>query len=129
MKKNSFPDPAHDELVAKLERLILDIEVAMVTTVTPDGSLHSRPMFTLEADAGGELWFLTSDVSAEATDIAEEHAVNVSYADPANGRYVSVTGQASILRDAEKVQELWKPALKRFFPQGPENPHVALLRV
>lgn len=119
-------DPA---AAAKLEALIADIGVAMVTTVTPDGALHSRPMLTLAAEQPGELLFLTSDDSRTAGDLSEEQAVNVSYADVGGDRYVSVSGQARVEDDRDRIGELWQPRLERFFPRGERSPHLRLLRV
>src|SRR4051812_16296179 len=114
---------------AKLQSLVESIDVAMVTTVTPDGTLRSRPMVTREFNDDGELWFFTADDSEKAGDLAAEHGVNVSYADPKEHRYVSVSGNAAIMHDAEKATELWHPMVKPYFPRGLEDPHLALLRV
>jgi general stress protein 26 len=117
------------EATAKLRKLIEEIAVAMVVTVAPEGTLRSRPMLTRPAEDEGELWFYTSDESGAIHDLADEHAVNVSYADPQRDRYVSVTGQASVVTDREKIEELWDPVLTRYFPEGLEEPHLVLLRV
>jgi general stress protein 26 len=114
--------------VARLRELIAEISIAMVTTVTAEGALRSRPMFTQEI-TDGELWFYTSDESGSAHDLAEEHAVNVSYADPIRSYFVSVTGNAEIVRESDKVHDLWGPAVARFFPKGIDDPHLALMRV
>jgi general stress protein 26 len=116
------------QAAARLRELIADISVAMITTVTPDGALRSRPMFTQEIREG-ELWFFMSDQSRSAHDLAEEHAVNVSYADPIRGRFVSVTGLADIVRDRDRMRDFWGPAVARFFPLGVDDPHLTLLRV
>jgi general stress protein 26 len=117
------------EAVAKLRELVKDVQFAMMTTVTPDGALRSRPMATLQVDDDGQLWFFTADDSGKSTDIAEEHAVNISYAEPKDQRYISVSGNATVERSPEKARELWKPVYKAYFPQGLDDPHLALLRV
>jgi general stress protein 26 len=113
----------------KLRHLIEEIDVAMVTTVTQEGALRSRPMVTLELGDDGQLWFFTADDSGKVHDIAAEHAVNISYADSTLQRYVSATGNASIMHDAAKARELWEPRLCRYFPRGLEDPQLALLCV
>jgi general stress protein 26 len=113
----------------KLRDLIDEIEVAMITTVTHDGALHSRPMVTLRADEDGSIWFFTADDSGKAHDLEEEHAVNLSYADPKRRHYVSVSGSASVVHDTDKARELWKPALSAYFPRGLDDPHLALMCV
>jgi general stress protein 26 len=113
----------------KLQELVRDIDIAMVTTVTGDGALRSRPMATAAFDDDGQMWFFTSDDSGKARDLQEEQAVNLSYADPRKHRYVSVTGNASVVHDAAKAEELWKNSLKTYFPRGLKDEHLALLNV
>jgi general stress protein 26 len=114
---------------AKLKELVHDIDIGMMTTVTVDGALRSRPMATRKFEDDGTLWFFTSDDSEKAHDLREEHAVNVSYAEPKHHRYVSVTGNATVVHDREKAKRLWTPAMKAYFPRGLEDPHLALLCV
>ena len=114
---------------AKLKELIHDIDIAMITSVSVEGSLRSRPMVTREFEDDGVLWFFAADNSALAEDLQAEHAVNVSYADPKHHRYVSVTGNGALVHDREKARKLWSSAVKPYFPSGLDDPHLALLRV
>jgi general stress protein 26 len=120
---------ADPEAYAKLQELVRHIDIAMVTTVTVEGTLRSRPMVTRKFEEDGTLWFFTSDDSGKAHDLQEEHGVNVSYADPKHNRYVSVSGNANVLHNREKAKQLWAPALKAWFPRGLDDPHLALLCV
>src|SRR5205823_13361961 len=95
----------------KLQDLVRDIDIAMLTTVTVDGALRSRPMATRDFDDDGMMWFICSDRSEMAADLAGESGVNVSYADPKKQRFVSVTGNASIVHDPEIARKLWIPSL------------------
>lgn len=117
------------EAVARLRELTKKIRTAMVTTVADDGSLHSRPMATHEMEDDGTLWFFTADDSGKAHEVARESHVNIAYADPGKDAYVSVCGSASVVRDREKAKELWTPWVKAYFPQGLDDPQLALLRV
>lgn len=127
MKKTTAS--ADPQAFARLQEIVRDLEIAMITTVTPDGALHSRPMVTLKFDEEGSLWFVTSVDSENAQDLAEEHAVNVSYADVQQHRYVSVTGSASLTHDREKAEKLWRDSLKAYFPAGPDDENLSILQV
>jgi general stress protein 26 len=129
MKHQSTTASRDPAAFAKLQEFVRDIDIAMVTTVTPDGALRSRPMATREFSEAGELWFFTSDDSDKADDLASEHAVNVAYADGKKHRYVSVTGNADLVRDHARAEELWEPRFKTWFARGVDDPHLALLRV
>ena len=113
----------------KLAELINDISVAMVTTVTPDGALRSRPMARTRHSFDGALWFFTADDSGKAIEVAHHDQVNVSFSEPKNERYVSISGGAHVTRDPAKAREMWNPMLKGWFPRGVEDPRLALLKV
>ena len=55
--------------------------------------------------------------------------MNVSYANPEDQRYVSVSGMASTMTDRGKMEELWSPLHKAWFPKGLDDPNIALLRI
>jgi general stress protein 26 len=112
-----------------LVKRIKDIRIAMMTTVRHDGSLRSRPMATQEDPRDGVLWFFTLDDTPKTSEIERERHINLAYAEPDDQRYVSIAGIATIVRDRAKMQELWSPLYKAWFPDGLEDPNLALLRV
>lgn len=128
MKKNSAP--THAESFARLNELISDIHIAMLTTVTADGTLRSRPMATQQIDLiDGVLWFFSSSDSPKNDEILHQRQVNLAYMSVDKQRYVSVSGEAQIVRDKTKTRQLWKPAAKTRFPDGVDDPNLVLLRV
>ena len=119
----------NSDQIEKLGELIGDIKMAMLTTIDEDGSLRSRPMATSKAEFDGDLWFFTRATSTKVNEIDKHVEVNLSYADPGKNSYVSVSGKGETLRDKAKAKELWNPILKAWFPDGLEDPELALLRV
>lgn len=125
----SPPTPSRSGRLARLVELIEDIRVALLTTATRDGALRSRPMVTLRVDPAGDLWFFTQASAAKAEEIRANPHVNVGYAAPDDGRYVSVSGTAALVRDRGKMAELWNPAFAVWFPRGLDDPDLTLLRI
>jgi general stress protein 26 len=80
----------------------------------------------LAIDGEGSLWFFTREVPGE-TDA--EGKVNVAFARPDAATYVSVAGRASLVRDAARAAELWSDRVAAWFPEGPQDPQLVLLRV
>jgi len=113
----------------KLWELIKDVKIAMLTTQDEHGDLHSRPMATQQKLLDGDLWFFTRDSSAKAGEAKRHPQVNLSYANPDDNRYVSVTGSADIVHDKARAKELWNPVYRAWFPQGLDDPDMVLLRV
>ncbi len=117
-----------DEAIKKLKDLVEGIDFCMLTTLD-GGYLRSRPMSTQQFEFDGTLWFFTSDQTHKVDDINADNRVNVSYSDAGSDRYVSVSGRAEINRDRAKIEELWSPVLKAWFPEGIEDPHLCLLKI
>ena len=114
----------------KLRELVKEIDFCMLTTVDETGDLHSRPMSSNgDIDHDGDIWFFTSASSHKVSEIEKLPKVNVSFADPDNQHYISISGNAQLVRDRDKIDELWRPEFKMWFPEGKDDPDVALLRV
>jgi general stress protein 26 len=120
---------SHEEAIQKLGALIKDVKFAMLTPQTAEGHLHSRPMATQQLEFDGVLWFLTSISSTKIDEVQQHHQVNVAYADANDDKYVSVAGTAEIMRDREKLEELWSPFHAAWFPKGKDDPDIALIKV
>src|SRR6185369_2138855 len=102
----------------KLREMIKDIDFCMLTTIDEQGDPHSRPMSSNgDIDPDGDLWFFTNASSHKVSEVEQSPKVNVSFADPDNQRYVSVTGTANLVRDRNKIDELWRPEFKMWFPE------------
>jgi general stress protein 26 len=125
MKKQAQATPE----MTRLAELVDEIRIAMMTTSEPNGMLRSRPLATLQMDADGNLWFFTSISSPKVEEIEGHRQVNLSYADPKDSDFVSISGTAVVLRDRDKMKELWTPWVEPWFPNGLDDPDLALLRV
>lgn len=117
------------ENIRKLAQMIKDIRIAMLTTVEPDGRLRARPMAAQEVAFDGTLWFFTKVTAPKVDEIQHNQRVSISFAAPDQGRYVSITGTAELVRDADRLRALWSPTFRAWFPDGPEDPYLALLKV
>ncbi len=122
MEKNANPEM--QVIADKIEK----IKTAMLVTVDEEGCLRSRPMQTLQI-SGTDLLFITGYQSGKTDEIKNESNVNVSFADESKNVYVSISGKAHISKDPKKIEELWNPAFKAWFPEGKDDPNIAILRV
>ncbi|MBO9701103.1 MAG: pyridoxamine 5'-phosphate oxidase family protein [Sporocytophaga sp.] len=113
----------------ELHDMIKDIKIAMLTTVESNGCLRSVPMTTMQTECEGLVWFFTNFDSQKVEDIRINNCINVTYSDVHKNVFVSVTGKAEVVKDPLKMQELWKPVLTAYFPNGLEDPDLGLLKV
>jgi general stress protein 26 len=125
---NEKETPSRAEALGKINDLIKDIRMAMLTTAAPDGSLHSRPMATQNSEFTGELWFLTREDSGKVFDIHHDAHVSITYAD-GKQTFVALTGRAAVSQDRAKIEKLWSPLYMAWFPQGKDDPEIRVLRI
>jgi general stress protein 26 len=116
------------ESIEKLKGMLEGIDFAMLVTAA-GGKFRSRPMSTQEMDENGDLWFFTSDETHKIDEIEEDDRVLVAYSQPDDNTYVSVFGRAQIVKDRDKIEELWNPIHKAWFPEGKDDPHLCLLKI
>ena len=115
--------------VATLSDLIGSIEIATLTTISPDGSLHSRPMAAHGVEAPGVLWFLSGSNTDKVEAVKTIQRVSVAFADHAAQKYVSVSGFCELIRDHAKAKELWRDRYRSWFPGGPDDSNLLLMKV
>ena len=115
----------------RLWEMIRDIRVAMLTTRHCNGHLHARPVTTQNSrlDEDTSLWFFMSRAGEPVADLMADPTVNVSYADPGDDRYVSVSGTATLVEDMAKKQQLWTRPDDSWYPRDVADPDLALVRV
>lgn len=113
----------------ELHEHLKDFSVAMLTTVTPEGYLHARPMMTQEREPDADLWF----VSAMHSDMVEEMRANpkagVIYHRDRDNAYVSLTGDVEVVQDKDFLRKHWKEAWRVWFPQGPDQADLCMIKV
>ena len=94
------------------------------------GGLRSAPMTVQSCDpATRTLWFLCREDSGTAQDLQQDPACQISFSDPHKNQYVSVAGRATLVHDSKKIAELWNFANEAWFPQGPTDPALRLIKV
>ena len=91
------------------------------------GQLVSKPMTVLRHDFEGPFWFFMRDPGPQ--DEADFANVNLSFANPGDGHFVSISGHGQVVRDRQRIHRWWTPMAKPYFPEGPDAPDLALLRV
>ena len=118
-----------DERQQELWDRIEGVRPTMMTTVEQDGTLRARP----DVDAGdsfdGSLWFFTADDAPKAEELERNPHVCLAYGKPDDDLFVSVSGRAAVVNDRGKIDELWNKFAEAWFPEGKDDPHLALIRV
>lgn len=117
-----------EEALKKFRKLVEDIRVCMFITNNQEND-HTRPMSTIEVDEDGKLWFFTDVRSIKVEEVNNEHTVHLVYAHPGKESYLDVWGSANVNTDRQLIKDKWSPIVKAWFPDGVDDPNLALLQV
>lgn len=112
--------------LTKLGELIEDMSVAMLTTFEDaEQALMSRPMAPLELCEKGAIWFLTDPNSNKVKHL---QVMNLGFSNESESTYVSISGHGEIVTDRARIESLWTPFAKPWFPDGVSSSNLALLK-
>lgn len=111
----------------KLNDLLKKFRFAMLTSRNADGKLAAHPLTVQDVEFDGDLWFIIGRNASAVDDVTRDPNVGISLS--SNDAWVSLAGAAVVVEDAAKLRELWNPAVEAWFPDGPEDPNVTLLKV
>ncbi|MDB5208307.1 MAG: pyridoxamine 5-phosphate oxidase family protein [Flavisolibacter sp.] len=118
----------NNEALEKFAKLAREISICMFITNTNEDE-HTRPMATIEVEGNGTLWFFTDVRSIKVDEVAKEKEVHLTYAHPGKESYLDVWGTATIVTDRQQIKDRWSPIVKAWFPDGVDDPNLALLKV
>ncbi len=114
-----------------LWKLIKDTKFGMLSHRSESGALHAHPLTTQnrDIDEDSRLYFFIPRDGEICQRLKADPKTCLAYANPSDDSYVSVSGTASFVEDMEKKRALWSVAAKAWFPDGVEDPNLALLAV
>lgn len=115
----------HDE-PQHLVQVLRDFDSAILVTRTPNGDLRGRPMALAEVKADGDIYFATSLSNDTVSEIEAEPRVVVTV--QGKLKFASVSGHAHVMRDKALIQKLWREGWKLWFPEGPSDPNLCLIK-
>ena len=115
-----------------LAKRIEGARTAMMTMHDAQGQLSSQPMTVIEMDGNGCLWMLISK-SGHTARLAPEGSttdtVNLAFSDESHSTFTSITAHATVSHDRQRKEELWSVMARPWFPQGVDDPDLAVLRL
>ena len=123
-------DLNHNEAIDKIKSLVDDIKICLFCTdlKTDDGST-CRPMSAIKVCNQGNIWFFSEKDSDKNKAIIADKNVQLFFSHPAKGSYLVVNGEAEIILDKTKIEELWTPVAKIWFKEGKDDPTISIIKV
>ncbi len=113
----------------KVREILEGFSTAMLISLDSASRPAARPMHIAEiAEDGGEVSFLTGQQGKLAAELQREALVLLTFQKDSSA-YLSARGTARVDNNRAKIKALWKEPYKVWFPGGPEDPEIALVRV
>ena len=119
-----------EEAKERVWNMIRGAKYALMASYDEDNHrLKARPMMALNLhEFDGTLWFYTASDSEKTNQLRENSLSLLTYAEPSRQDYVSLSGQATVVRDPVKIEEYWSEFAHAWFPKGKEDPNLTLIR-
>ena len=103
------------------------IETCMMVTHADD-NIRARPMRGIVRADQNTIWFFSDTDSHKDEDLRKDPRACLTFADTKSQSFVSVSGIIGRIRDHETISDLWNAGADAYFPSGPDDPRVVLLR-
>lgn len=118
------------EAIDKLKSLVSDIGICLFCTdLKTDDGATCRPMSAIKVCDQGNVWFFSEKDSDKNKAILSDKNVQLFFSHPSKSSYLVVNGDASIIVDKEKIEELWTPVAKIWFKEGKEDANISIIKV
>lgn len=115
------------ENLHRFEDYFKNFTTGMLVTHNRGKQLRGRPMHILCLDNSNNIWLSSTLDSEKIKEIGEDSRVALVCQSGSN--WISITGNASVITDKEKKEELWSESLRIYFPEGKNSEEYALIRI
>ena len=108
--------------------IIESVGVCMLTTQA-GGPLRARPIGPRPDRKSGLIFVVTDVRSTKQEEIEAKPEVNLVFIDAKAKAYLSITASACVTRDICKIDQVWRLTDEVWWPGGPSDSNVCLLRI
>jgi general stress protein 26 len=113
--------------IDRVWKLIDKIGICMFTS--KDGEkIRSRPMGAKPRQEAHVIYFLTDERGNKDEQVARDDHVCLSFAQPGDGKFLTVSGIARVLNDRALIAELWDTGAEAWW-SGADDPSVRVIEV
>ncbi len=117
-----------DKAIDKIQDMVGNDNIVMFCCDLDAKPFAATPMSTQQVEEDGTIWFFSTKDSDRNRHLAKDPRAQVLFGDSGSQDYLSLYGNAVVLDDPAKAEELWTPFVKVWFPEGPTDPTLTLIR-
>ena len=123
-----------DLQLSEISEKMRDIDFAVLSTRTEGGAVAGRPMSNnRQVEYDGDSYFFTLESTRTVGDIRRDPNVGLTYQAKSGMLgmkpfFITVEGQAELIRDKSEFEEHWTKDLDAWFKQGIDTPGLVLIK-
>ena len=115
------------QAIEQIKKICDDVRTTMFCTNLGARPFSSTPMATQRVEDDGSIWFFSAKNSDRNADLKREPEAQLIWSSDDSQEYLSLYGEAHVLYDRQKAEELWDPMVKVWFQEGPTDPNLSLI--
>jgi general stress protein 26 len=121
--------------LSEVSEKMRDVDFAVLTTKSDGGALAGRPMSNnREVEFDGDAYFFTCSDTRTVSDIERDPQVGLGYQGKSGMMgmkpfFLTVEGEAQLIRDKEQFEDHWTKELDAWFKDGVDTPGLCLIKV
>ena len=115
------------QAIDQIKKICDDTRTTMFCTNLGARPFSSTPMAPQQVEDDGSIWFFSGKDSDRNADLKREPEAQLIWCSDDNQEYLSLYGEAHVLYDLQKAEELWDPMVKVWFQEGPTDPNLSLI--
>jgi general stress protein 26 len=118
-----------DKTLSDVAAEMRGIDIAILSTYAENGYIAGRPMSNNgDVEYNGKSFYFTYEDSHTVGEIEREPKIGLGFA--GKGKiYITVEGDAELIRDKSAFAAHWTPDLDKWFEQGIESPEIVMIEV
>jgi general stress protein 26 len=124
-----------DLTLSDIAKKMRDIDFTMLSTMTASGAIAARPMSNNRAvEYDGDNFFFTLGDTGTVRDLENDRTVGLAYQGKSGALgmkpfFITVEGEAELIRDKARFAEHWTRDLDAWFKEGVDTPGLTLIKV
>ena len=124
-----------DLKLSDISEKMRDIDFTILSTRTSNGQIAGRPMSNnRQVDYDGDSYFFTCEDTGTVKDIQSDPAVGLNYQSKSGMLgmkpfFITIEGQAELIKDKSRFAEHWTKDLDAWFKQGIDTPGLVMVKV
>lgn len=121
--------------LAEVAEKLREIDFCTLSTHTEGGAIAGRPMSNnAQVEGDADSYFFSDGDARTVRDIERDPKVGLAYQGKAGVLgmrpfFVTIEGEAELIRDKVRFERHWTKDVERYFPQGIDTPGLTLIKV